>query len=452
MSSTLTVPETTRQAPPAPPRRRKQPPASEPRPLLSRLADWTRTPPGRLARLLTALLLACAALLASAVWTAVSHSSAADRVAVQDNRLALDAQRIHRSLADADATSANAYLAGGVEPADLRRRYLDDLAQAQTALRDATVRAGSDRATATALDPLTTQISVYSGLVDTATADNRQGLPVGGAYLGEAATLMRTKLLPAAQRLYGLETSRLRNDQDRAGSFPYPLAVIVVITLALLAYAQRRLSRETKRTFNAGLLASTAAVAVLALWSLVSFTLQASAVGISRDQGSAQLAALDRAQSDALRAHSDEGLFLISGGEDTSFSDDYTTTIHDMDHQLSAAATFQTDAGPRVTTAQAASTAWQRADQVMMLSDQTGHFNDAVASAIDPKAQGTATRFTAVQGALNDAITTDQRSFEEHAADARDDVALLAPGLGVLAVLAGAGCAVGLGVRMREYR
>src|SRR5687767_14708160 len=44
--------------------------------------------------------------------------------------LSIHAQDIYRSLSDADATAANAFLTSGAEPPALRQRYLDNIAQA----------------------------------------------------------------------------------------------------------------------------------------------------------------------------------------------------------------------------------------------------------------------------------------------------------------------------------
>lgn len=409
------------------------------------------TPPGRLIRLLAILWLACIALGVSAVWTAASHDSAAHGVALLDDRLSLDAQQIYRSLAEADATAAGAYLSGGVEPADLRQHYLDDLARAQTALRDATTAAGGDQAAAAAIDPLTTQISVYAGLVETARADNREGLPVGGAYLSEASTVMRTRLLPAAEKLYALETGRLHDDQARANAFPYPLLVIFIVTVAALVYAQRKLSRDTKRTFNVGLLVATGIVAVMALWTLIALGLQHADIHDSHNLGSAQLEELSRAEIAALRAHGDESLFLVSGGEDPTYSNDYTAIAGDLARHLAQAAAINTPAAPKVASALAHSRNWKDAHERLMLADQSGRFSDAVASATDPAANGAQTQFAAVRDALTTAIATDQRALDDAAGAAQTDVAFLSFGMGFLALAAAIACGAGMAPRITEY-
>jgi hypothetical protein len=61
-----------------------------------------------------------------AAWSVAGHAAAARNVRAVSEPLSLDAQRIYRSLSDADATEAAAFLSGGEEPSALRLRYRAD--------------------------------------------------------------------------------------------------------------------------------------------------------------------------------------------------------------------------------------------------------------------------------------------------------------------------------------
>ena len=136
---------------------------------------------------------------AAAAWTAGEHASAAGDVVTASEPLSFDAQQIYQSLSDADATEAAAFLAG-LEPPAARQRYLADVARAASYLEAATAAAGG-QGQAHRLTVLSTELPVYTGLVESARADNRLGLPVGAAYLAEASELMRSRLLPAPRPL-----------------------------------------------------------------------------------------------------------------------------------------------------------------------------------------------------------------------------------------------------------
>ncbi|BFO21594.1 hypothetical protein SHKM778_79820 [Streptomyces sp. KM77-8] len=51
---------------------------------------------------------------------------------------------------------------------------------------------------------------------------NRQGFPVGGAYLRYANEKMQEEMLPAAEDLYTKENQRLRGDYADATPYPGP--------------------------------------------------------------------------------------------------------------------------------------------------------------------------------------------------------------------------------------
>ena len=127
--------------------------------------------------------------------------------------LAAASQQVYRSLSDADATAASAFLSIGTEPAALRQRYERDVAEAGAALAKAASDSAGVEGAAAPVDTLSRQMPVYTGLVETARANNRQGFPAGASYLREASELMRAKILPAAQDLYRVDAQRLVDEQ-----------------------------------------------------------------------------------------------------------------------------------------------------------------------------------------------------------------------------------------------
>src|SRR5258706_1693875 len=161
---------------------------------LGRLVAHARSTPGRLTLVMVALLaLGLAAGVAGVVGSA-QRSSFVDGVRTRSGPLAVQAQELYRSLSDADATAASAFLSNGVEPAELRNRYETDIAAATAALAAAATGSDNDQP---AIRQLSAQLPVYTGLVETARTFNRLGLPVGAAYLREASGLMPDQLLPA---------------------------------------------------------------------------------------------------------------------------------------------------------------------------------------------------------------------------------------------------------------
>ena len=91
--------------------------------VLDRVGQLRHTSPGRLQLVLAALL---ALGLLSGLVAGLTAASAASGTADLGNRaqpLLVEAETIYSALADADTTAAQAFLAGGLEPPALTRRY-----------------------------------------------------------------------------------------------------------------------------------------------------------------------------------------------------------------------------------------------------------------------------------------------------------------------------------------
>ena len=136
------------------------------------------TSPAKLRLLLVSLLALFVLWATAATLTVAAHASAAANVVSVSEPLSVDAQQIYRSLSDADATEAAAFLTGGLEPLALRHRYQGDIARAALRLEIAISAAGNSAA-GSRFAALAAGLPVYTGLVETARADNRLGLPLG---------------------------------------------------------------------------------------------------------------------------------------------------------------------------------------------------------------------------------------------------------------------------------
>ena len=137
------------------------------------------TTPGRLR--LAAVLLAVGAIVFGALaGSAVSaRRQAAHSVATDTEPLLVTAEGLYASLSDADATAATTFLTGGLEPPARRERYAGDMRAASGQLATLARQAGGSAQTRAAVRTLATQLPVYSGLVETARTNKRQGFPVG---------------------------------------------------------------------------------------------------------------------------------------------------------------------------------------------------------------------------------------------------------------------------------
>ena len=388
-----------------------------------------------------------------------SRSAALDDLAARSGPLSVAAQDLYRSLSDADATANSAFLAGGLEPADVRARYESDIAQAETALATAVAaREPADLADPrSALAVLSRELSVYTGLVETARANNRQGLPVGAAYQREASSLMREQLLPAAERLYTDETAGLRDDQDSAAAWPFVEVLLGLLALVLLFFAQRFLRRRTKRRLNTGLVVATIAAVLSLGWVLLATFGVLGNVNASREHGSTQTDVLAKARIAALSARGDETLTLVARGSGADFEKHYQEVSGELagqDGLLGDARALSTDTEVRdqVAAATGQQQAWDQVHDQIRAADDDGDYATAVSLALSTEADGAAGRFDAVDNSLREAIADTTAAFEQEVSQASNALTGTVIGVILLALVMAAGSVAGIWQRLKEYR
>ncbi|MGW4227475.1 hypothetical protein ACWEG1_28905 [Streptomyces bauhiniae] len=427
-----------------------------------RLRDAATTEPGRLRVIGAVLALLVVAFGAVTAWQSGERASAADDVLTRSQPLSSGAAAIYRSLADANTAASTGFLAGPRESAANRERYEDDIRTAASGL----VRAAADtepgspsEATVRKLNRL---LPEYKGLIEQARVYNRQGYPVGGAYLRYANEKMQTEMLPAAQDLYTKENQRL--DADYADATPYPWAAIALglLALAALALAQYRDFRRTNRVLNHGLVAASAATVVVLLWLVVGHTVARSGLFGSYDHGIRSLNVLHNAQIAALKARGNENLSLVARGAETvevngakqdayyyAFDRDLAT----LDARLTEARRLADDdkGGAPVDSALGDSAEWKKRHQTARTEDERGNYQRALDQVIGAD-DTTGAAFDGVDGSLTRALDHEQTEFDQAAADGRDAMAGLPEGTAVLGVLGAAGAVFGIGRRLSEYR
>jgi hypothetical protein len=439
----------------APPARTEQAPARPSR--VAELRELSRTTPGVLI-VFTAALVVVSVLVG--VFTAVSVQSRAqalDDLTARSGPLSVAAQNLYRALSDADATANSAFLSGGLESAQTRARYAQDIAQAENALAIAVAA----RAPADVADPnsslaiLSSQMSVYTGLVETARTYNRQGLPLGAAYQREASNLMQEDLLPAARTLYGTETAGLRDDQDQAGMWPFVEVLLGLAMLVLLFYAQRFVRHRTRRRINVGLAVATGAALVSLVWVVAATIGVMANVHASREDGSAQTDVLAQARITTLTARGDETLTLVARGSGAAFEEDYGEGRQLLaGEQLPNALALATDEDVRqnVRDAIAQERDWHEVHRQIRDQDDGGNYPEAVTLAIGAGENGATARFDAVDESLRLAIAGTTATFEEEVSQASSALTGTVIGVILLALVTAAGAVTGIWQRLKEYR
>jgi hypothetical protein len=424
----------------------------------NQVTSLARTTPGVLSGL--ALLLIVVGL-AAGVFSAVGvqrRSQALDDLAARSGPLSVAAQDIYSRLSDADATASGAFLSGGLEPAQDRLRYENDIAQVSSALAIAVAAHDPEDVTrdGSPLATLSRQLPVYTGLVETARANNRQGLPLGVAYQREASSsVMAGQLLPAAKQLYEDEVAQVSADQDRAGSFPVLEILVGLILLVVLVVAQVYVRRHTNRVFNIGLVLATLAAVVSLLWvSIATFSVIGD-VSDSRNEGSAQVDVLAKARIAALQARADETLTLVARGSGAQYEKEFATKRDEMNAALDSAQAKATNRSGQQVVADARQSIkfWLDAHGAIRKADDNGDYANAVKLAVDPTVTGGARKpFDRVDMVLRNGIDQTRQEFNYQVGVANGGLGGTVVGVVLLAVVVAVGSTGGIWQRLKEYR
>jgi hypothetical protein len=421
-------------AAPAPTRRRSARPGLG----LGGIRERLTTTPGRLVLTATLVIVGAAAFGVLATGAEQSRERAVRAARTNTEPLLVQAVDLYTDLSDANATVATGLLgSGGLEPQAKRDRYLRDLQVASQSLTALTREAGTSASAPAALSTVAAQLPVYSGLVETARANNRQGFPIGAAYLRQAATLMTGTILPAADQLYATEAVRLNSDYRTGTSTASLVALIaaIAVALGLLALAQLYVAQVSRRVLNAPMLLGTVALVAVSTWAVIGLISEQNALATTQRDGSDQVELLSAAGVLLSRAQGDLSLALVNRGTDVTDPQDFAKVKRVL---LDRGLASRIGPGfPSYLTL---------ADRVQSL-EAGGQLGPAIA--LDPTASDLSDHLAA---GLTQRIAIAQDRFAGSASGAASALSGLWLAIPLITVLAAALALLGLRQRINEYR
>ncbi len=430
-------------------------PAAPRRGPLRRVGDLRRTSPGRLQLLLATLL--SLGLLTGLVAGVAAGSARAGTTDLggRAQPLLVEAETIYSALADADTTAAQAFLAGGLEPAELTRRYDDDLNRATVALTAAARRTPAGSPADDAVHALSAGVARYAALVATARADNRQGLPVGASYLAAASRLNRDTLLPQAQTLFRIAQSEVDDGFRSAAGGWWVLLTGLLLTglLIALVQAQLYLSRRTRRTFNVPLLAATGVTVLLAL--VLGGVLINQNVHLDRADraGSTPVEMIAESRILALQIRGDEALTLAARGSGAAYEEDLQQAADRLTRErgplVNSWSRLDAELGQTMDRASRNVRTYLEEHQKVRALDDGGDYEGAVDLAIGPD---TTRVFESVRADLDAALTDRKQVFTDEIGAAGRGLGLLTVLAPVLALIVCLLAVAGIRTRLEEYR
>lgn len=404
------------------------------------LRRFARTTPGVVA--LIVVVVVAGALIAAAISAIQLNGRIAERNAILERSepLAYAAHNLYAALSTADAAAVSAFLSNEIDTGPMRVRYQQALADAAAALADATAGA-TDAEMRTAMAEISVQMSAYTGLVEAARANDRQGFPVGSAYLGEASSLMQTGLLPAAERIYSRDTANVDEDQRAVGSIPVLGLILMVFGLIAVVAGSVILYRRTNRLFNVGLVVAAVAVLLAAGWLVVATQLAAVDIGQSRSAGTERFAQLAKARILALQTRTGETLQLVARGDIGTSNAAFDKNIAELNTLLAG--------GPAATVDGVAK--WTASHHKHADIYSSGDYPGAVAQAIGNDPNASAAQFDVVDTSLRAELQNTRAVLRGEVASAGHRLAWSPTATLVLLVIAAAAAVIGLWPRLKEF-
>lgn len=360
-----------------------------------------------------------------------ARDSAAQLVGLQDAR---------NQLVAADAAATTAFLVGGLEPQDLRARYdasVDAGAQALARL------AASGPDGAEELASVTADLTTYTGLVEQARANNRQGFPVASAYLEQASTVLREDVVPTLDVLVAAEQDRVDAELAAVRTAAPLVVALTVLALVVLVSVQVWVARRTRRRLNLGLVGATLAVLVAGVAAgAATGSAEARASSVHDDEYAATVAT---SQAFALvnDARSREAFTLIRRGSGAEYEESFQSSV------AQARSALEADGVRLDPTTPALLDAWLAAHSEVRVLDDAGDWDGAVALVTSEEPQAPPALFDELSAALSEAVAAGDTQVADGLRPGGLTVGWLAAALGVVgAVLAW----TGLRARREEYR
>jgi hypothetical protein len=365
--------------------------------------------------------------------------------------LAFAAGQLYTTLSVSDAAAATAFIAGA-EPRDVRQRYEQAITDASVAV----TRASSgltDEPMVQLLGRVNAELSVYTGLVETARTNNRAGNPVGSSYLSEASALMQTRILPDAQRLYEETSARVDTETTASTRIPGPVILVVLATLLFGVFANRWLARRTRRRINIGFIAGGLAVLIMLVWVGTALVISTADSRSAKDTAAESLKTVTNLAITAQQARADETLSLIRRGDEDVRKQSYYQRIDVMQQQLSDYLA-RDDVIDKTDLADAEQLLkrWRAADDRINAYIAVGNYQAATQVALGTGEDDSTPAFNKLDDALGKGIEESRNQLRSDILNAHRVLSGATVGAAVLSVVAALAVALGLWPRLSEYR
>lgn len=365
--------------------------------------------------------------------------------------LSFAAGRLYTTLSVADAAAATAFIAEA-EPQPVRQRYEQAITDASVAV----TRASSgltDEPLVQLLGRINAELAVYTGLIEIARTNNREGNPVGSSYLSEASGLMQTTILPDAAKLYQATSERVDVETTASTQIPAPVIMVVGATVVFGAFSHRWLARRTRRRINPGLVVGALAILVMVVWVGTALTISTTASRSAKDTAAESLKTVTNVAITAQQARADETLSLIRRGDEEKRKQSFYQRLDSMHRQLDQYMS-RSDAvdKPDLQGADQLLLRWRQANDRITSYISVGNYRAATQVALGSSEEDSTPAFDKLDEELVKAMDQGRITLRNDVINARSGLSGAQVGGVVLSLGAAIAVALGLWPRLKEYR
>ncbi|BCZ21130.1 protein kinase G-activating protein GlnX [Mycobacterium senriense] len=365
--------------------------------------------------------------------------------------LSFAAGRLYTTLSVADAAAATAFIAEA-EPQPVRQRYEQAITDASVAV----TRASSgltDEPLVQLLGRINAELAVYTGLIEIARTNNREGNPVGSSYLSEASGLMQSTILPDAAKLYQATSERVDAETTASTQIPAPVIMVVGATVIFGAFSHRWLARRTRRRINPGLVVGALAILVMVVWVGTALTISTTASRSAKDTAAESLKTVTNVAITAQQARADETLSLIRRGDEEKRKQSFYQRLDSMHRQLDQYMA-RSDAvdKPDLEGADQLLLRWRQANDRITSYISVGNYRAATQVALGSSEEDSTPAFDKLDDELVKAMDQGRIHLRNDVINARSGLSGAQVGGVVLSLGAAIAVALGLWPRLKEYR
>ncbi|WP_420113683.1 hypothetical protein [Pseudactinotalea sp.] len=368
---------------------------------------------------------------------AQQQSSGLDRAATRADRV-LTVMAVRTALLEADGAATNAFLVGGLEPQ--ARRVVYDVAIEEAATGLAALASGAHE-DADLIASLNADLTRYTSLVEAARVNNRQGFPVGAAYLDQASTLVREQMLTDLDAVLMVAADDAAAD-FAVGNWSVVVLVVVIGALLVLVICQVRLATMTRRWLNPGLALATVLMFVALVVGGLGATSSAGTAAAVRSDSYRPTLAVAQASVLAAEARTLESFTLIKRGSGAEFESQFVD---------------RTDRAAELLEAQDQNLAdllqtWLERHAEIRELDDGGNWDDAVTLAVSDEDGGPSQAYAQLAEAASARVDEGAEQVRSELGEASGGARTAAWVLLITGILAAAASWRGLSARREEYR